>query len=301
MKKLIILLINIMIFSPNLSFGKGEVNFGVIFSDKNTGFWELDDSNKVVFPNTENYGNPILEKERPVIGISKSEEIKNFHRKLNLTISNFKTNVIYQGFDKNGNEAKVLLQKIKDPEGDLYETIFAAKKNNQHNLPILFWTSKAISPTFLSSNSTKINDKETEVFKNKIRELYKIALELVRDKDRTISEISDPIIKLPNNSNIAFINFSIVLERNAGNGKYFDKRASAFFMYNIASKKIIKSRFGHPEWSSGAGDEIEIIKPIFFFQLDNKLMAFCKYEGSWEYSGYTIMDAESGKIIMKSY
>jgi len=211
----------------------------------------------------------------------------------------FKTGINYPAIDRNGTPSFITLNQTFEPEGDDVEMLLESKGARKIQAPVLFWTGKEAQLEVQRSSKVFFKESTQELLKRKVRHLIGQANAPLREPKYKLSKILAPILFRPRGKKLVTILFPLILKYTQGENP-FDKRASVFFIYDIEKKQIVFSRFGHPEWSPEA-ENIEVIRPIFFFNLDGKTYIFSKHEGPWESSGYVFIELNSGKIILKSY
>jgi hypothetical protein len=84
-----------------------------------------------------------------------------------------------------------------------------------------------------------------------------------------------------------------------GEGKFDD--IWIFFLYSLTDKRIVRSEFGHPEWSNGS--TVLTIKPEIYFTVKGNPRIFFvgTYQGGWEEWGHAIYDLRTGRDLIFCY
>ncbi len=78
--------------------------------------------------------------------------------------------------------------------------------------------------------------------------------------------------------------------------------ATAFFLYSTTEGRILRSAFGHPEWSNGSS--VLTIRPQIYFRVggDKRTYFLGEHFGGWEDSStYAIYDFRTGRDLLLCY
>lgn len=291
-----ILCSNIVVISlalyPKVSLGKEQMHYGVFFQK---------DRDKL-------YGTPLIDNKTDFqknIQNAKQEDretlIKKYLDLVKTETSHFKANKPYQAFSANGSSVKITILNKNEPEGGEFDMLFESKPLKSQNLPVLFWSSKNLKPTIIQTQEVHLDKSKIKLFEDKIRTLVSEASSGMRDP-YSLSKILKPsILSLKDEGSIVTLFFPlIVTKKDANNKPYEDERGSVFFLYDSKQDKVIIGKFGHPEWSPEAKN-VNVIKPVFFFNMNNTQYCFCQYDDAWEHNGFALIELRSGKVSMVSY
>jgi len=234
------------------------------------------------------------------------KNIENIEVQVKKVLKNFEVNKLYPGLDAYGTPSFINLTEEGSEAASEYTVAFTGISTKNKKLPIFFWTSKDLSLQPIKAKKIVFSEKDQIPFKVKIKDVLEKATSSKNKPkyDYKLKNILSPVVLKPEDSS-EFITmvFPLTLEYSlsrSGSEKEIDSDGFFFFIYNTKTKKIISSRFGHPEWNLYA-TEIKVIKPVLFFSLAGKTYFFSEYYGPWEYTGYAIFELETGKKVLETY
>jgi hypothetical protein len=286
------LLILALIFYPNLSFGDDKIHYGVFIQNDNGMM----------------YGVPMLK------GVGKAQNniqnaqqqdreilINQFLKLVKTEIANFSLGKNYPAYDANSSLVNVTILTKNEPEGGEADMLFESKSQKLQKLPILFWSSKTLKPIIIKTTERTLDDSKINFFQNKAKSLIDQASSGLLDPYKFSKILKPSILSLEGNEDIITIFFPLILTKEVSNNKiHEDKRGSVFFIYDTKQDQIILGKFGHPGWSPEAKN-VNVIKPVFFFSVNNESYCFCQYDSAWEHAGFALIELKSGKVSMSSY
>lgn len=215
-------------------------------------------------------------------------------------LNNFNVQENYPALDADAHPCKIKLVEPNSESASEYTVSFIGQPEKNKKLPIFFWTSKKLNIQPIQKQQIELSLNERNDLENKISQKIKNVITKSGGQNYKLSKILAPSILKPHGNNgLITVSFPLIFE-STDLPKQTDNSASIFFLYDLNKKKVIMSRFGHPEWHSSKED-VKIIHPILFFILNKKSYFLAEYSGPVEYTGYAVFELEIGVKKMQTY
>lgn len=215
-------------------------------------------------------------------------------------LKKIKIHTPFPGINIDGQSAPIKLSADSSAAASEYTVAFTGISLKTKKIPIFFWTSNTLKLEPISANKFILEAQDEQMLGRKVLDMVHKTITAKNSPKYAykLKKVLNPIVLKPKDgSNFVTIVFPLVLEYGKDD---IDTEASVFFVYDVKTKKIISSIFGHPEWNVRS-KEVRVVKPVLFFSLSGKTYFFSEYYGPWEYSGYAIFELETGKKMLETY
>jgi hypothetical protein len=231
-----------------------------------------------------------------------SRDPEVFIRRIVAATAAFKPGVRLKGLSRDGKRSDAVLESFHEPSLSLGDQLLSLRLQIGANPSgdVLFWTANA-ELKYLQPILVRLEGVVDELLRRRTLLLWQQAVhDYPPELNEHSIEIGSPLVQtVADAKDIITVLYPIIIK---GKDKWFDDRASVFFIYSLSENKIILQTFGHPEWSPRA-ENVITVRPIVYFRIanDRNVYFFGERSGAWEHFGYAIYDFRSGAAVLESY
>lgn len=206
----------------------------------------------------------------------------------------------FPGLDARGRFARVRVGEIRALTGDLYEAPYTAEvaleSGDPVSGPVLFWrpgpSLQVVAPEPVPLDSAALALMAAEAGR-----LYRGAEEHRAPGDRAEAmELGTPVALGVEGQVHVLVRWPARL----AHGEHRDERASLFFVYDPAGRRVVHGVFGHPEWAPVDREQVMAVEPVLFFRVggDRRVYFLARQQGPWEHLGFGIYELRTGRPVL---